>query len=404
MKRIVILIDGTWDQEGSGADTNVAKLDPNNTATGPALIKSFSEDGLAQPVVYHKGVGADKDFFKRWLGGSIGVGLKQIVLDAYTSLVNLYGPGDDIFAVGFSRGAYAARALVGMIGASGIARHGVPESAEAAWANYRVDPSIRAAPSSAGTGDAKAMSELKALRDAGEIHSDNRVKCVAVWDTVGSYGVPAGIGLAPLARYVSLEFLGFHDTRLGDHVAVGLHAVAIDERRRPFVPTFWTIPKGQTPKGTVEQTWFAGEHSNIGGGEPDAGLSTEALIWMIARIQALAGLEFDIDAVKAAAAKANVDGEVYDSTKGWPIDHMWPHLRKILSPDAIKHGPFTSKVDPSEEHINERVHWSAMTKRGRRCTVFGIQDVPYEPANLPLSIPVNKVADITAEEQIFLPH
>jgi uncharacterized protein (DUF2235 family) len=403
MKRIVILIDGTWGQEGLGTDTNVAKLDPANTAAGSRLIRARGTGGLEQRVIYHKGVGADPDLLKHWLGASIGLGLKQIVLDAYSSVVTAYEHGDDIFALGFSRGAYAARALVGMIGASGIVRHDVPANVETAWAHYRVSPSVRAVPSTASGSDAGAVHDLKDLRDAAEIHSDNRVKCVGVWDTVGSYGVPAGFGLAALARYFAMEFLGFHDTSFGNHVEVGLHALAIDERRRPFVPTFWTIPKGQKPGGTVEQTWFAGEHGNVGGGEPDIGLSTEALIWMIARMQALAGLEFDIDAVKAVATRANVDGEVYDSTVGWPIDHRWPHLRKVLSPDAIKHGPFTNTIDASEEHINERVHWSAIKKRGRRCTVFGVRNVPYEPVNLPQSISADKIADITAEEQTLLP-
>lgn len=115
---------------------------------------------------------------------------------------------------------------------------------------------------------------MKAPRDKGGLHPDNRVKCLGVWDTVGSYGVPAGIGLAALARYIALVTLGFHDTSFGDHVEVGLHAVAIDERRRPFVPTFWTIKKGQHPNGHVEQTWFAGEHGNVGGGKPIRGSPT----------------------------------------------------------------------------------------------------------------------------------
>jgi hypothetical protein len=214
--------------------------------------------------------------------------------------------------------------------------------------------------------------------------------------------VPAGVGLAPLARYISLIFLGFHDTSFGDHIEVGLHAVAIDERRRPFVPTFWTIPKGEKPNGIVEQTWFAGEHTNVGGGEPDSGLSTLALIWMIARIQALASLAFDLNPVRVVGLQANVDGEVYDSTRGWPIDHIWPHLRKVLSPDAIEHGLIRSELDPLKEHINERVHWSAIKKRGRHGTIFGVKDVPYEPTNLPGSIPADKVANITTEEQTFL--
>jgi hypothetical protein len=205
-----------------------------------------------------------------------------------------------------------------------------------------------------------------------------------------------------IARFISVERLGFHDTSFGNYIDVGLHAVGIDEHRRPFVPTLWTIPKSQKPNGIVEQTWFAGEHGNVGGGEPDSGLSNQALIWMIARIQALTGLEFNMDAVKAIGADANVDGEVYDSTVGWPIDHRWPHLRKVLSPDAINHGLLFSTTDAAEEHINERVHWSAIEKRGRRCTIYGKADTPYQPSNLPENILSNKIADITAEEKLIL--
>ena len=58
------------------------------------------------------------------------------------------------------------------------------------------------------------------------------------------------LGLAPLARYFALFVLGFHDMSFGDHVEVGLHAVAVDEHRRPFVPTFWTIPGGRNRRAT----------------------------------------------------------------------------------------------------------------------------------------------------------
>jgi hypothetical protein len=145
---------------------------------------------------------------------------------------------------------------------------------------------------------------------------------VGVWDTVGSYGIPAGIGLAPLARYFTLATLGFHDTGFGEHVKVGLHALAVDEPRRPFVPTFWTISIGHQPNGHVEQTWFAGAHSNVGGGYADSGLSDQALIWMIARVQALTGLEFDVQAVRSDTTP-NIAGIVVDSTQGWPIDHRF---------------------------------------------------------------------------------
>jgi hypothetical protein len=123
---------------------------------------------------------------------------------------------------------------------------------------------------------------------------------------------------------------------------------------------------------------------------------------MIARIQALTSLAFDLKAVRVVGLQANMDSEVYDSTRGWPIDHLWPHLRKVLSPDAIEHGLIGSELDPLKEHINERVHWSALKKRGQRCTIFGVKDVPYKPTNLPENIPADKIANVTTEEQIFL--
>lgn len=123
---------------------------------------------------------------------------------------------------------------------------------------------------------------------------------------------------------------------------------------------------------------------------------------MIARMEALTGLAFDTDAVKAVAVKANIDGEVYDSTLGWPIDHHWPHQRTMLPANAVKWGFFTSRADPKEERINERVHWSSMKKRGRPCTDFGVEKTPYDPLNMPQNMLPEKIAAITPEERSLL--
>jgi hypothetical protein len=163
--------------------------------------------------------------------------------------------------------------------------------------------------------DRKTLADYNALAAKRSFHDTRTITCVGVRETVGSYGIPAGIGLAPLARYFTLLTLGFHDTSFGDHIKVGLHAVAVDEHRRPFAPTFWTIPKGEDPNGHVEQTWFAGAHSNVGGGYTDSGLSDQALIWMIAQVQALTGLDFDVAAVRSNI-KTNIGGVVVDSTQG----------------------------------------------------------------------------------------
>src|SRR5262249_12173668 len=118
MQRIIILIDGTWNREGVQADTNVAKLDPRDKKCLQRLIKPKATDGTLQEVFYHDGVGNDGGIVERLLGGAIGLGLKKIVRACYEFIVNKFNPGDEIYIFGFSRGAYAARALAGMIGAS----------------------------------------------------------------------------------------------------------------------------------------------------------------------------------------------------------------------------------------------------------------------------------------------
>ena len=393
MKRIVALIDGTWNKEGSGADTNVAKLDSAKKIR--AFIQATAADGTLQHVYYHDGVWSEGDFAQRLLGGAIGLGLKKIIQEVYEYIVTDYASGDELYIFGFSRGAYAARALAGLIGASGIQRQLDANIFEVAWQHYRVAPAVRKQPQTAGSSDRKILTDYNTLAAKQSFHDTRTITCVGVWDTVGSYGIPAGIGLAPVARYFTLVTLGFHDTSFGDHVKVGLHAVAVDEHRRPFVPTFWTIPKGEEPTGHVEQTWFAGAHSNVGGGYADTGLSDQALIWMIARVQALTGLEFDLAAVQSNT-KPNIGGVVVDSTQGWPVDHLFPHYRTILSPVAIHHGYLSNSKDPTEEHINERVHWSVIAKRTNAAAMR------YSPPNLVVNIRPDQIAEITEEERTLL--
>ena len=113
---------------------------------------------------------------------------------------------------------------------------------------------------------------------------------------------------------------------------------------------------------------------------------------MIARLQALTGLEF----IVKASTRPNISGVIVDSTNGWPIDHAFPHYRRILSPDAIHHGYVSNTADPSEEHINERIHWSVIAKHQEKAAPL------YDPANLPAHIPAEKIASLTDEERRLL--
>jgi uncharacterized protein (DUF2235 family) len=142
MKRIIVLIDGTWNDEGKGADTNIAKLDPQSRNAVRRLILAKSAAETPQICHYHDGVGAEGDFLNRLLGLFVGLGLKKVVQDCYGFLVSNYESGDEIYIFGFSRGAYAARALAGLIGASGIQRKPDPQKFEIAWCHYRLPPAV----------------------------------------------------------------------------------------------------------------------------------------------------------------------------------------------------------------------------------------------------------------------
>ena len=97
MKRMVVLIDGTWNKEGTGADTNVAKLDSGKKIITQAFIKANATGDIAQHVHYHDGVGSDGDLTQRLLGGAIGLGLKKIIQDVYEFVTSDYAAGDEIY-------------------------------------------------------------------------------------------------------------------------------------------------------------------------------------------------------------------------------------------------------------------------------------------------------------------
>ena len=275
MKRLIVCCDGTWnraDQERDGVPcpTNVVKI----------AYRIAKRDGaIPQITFYDQGVGTG-NVVDRYSGGAFGDGLSDNILDAYRFLVANYEQGDQIFLFGFSRGAYTARSLGGMIRKCGILRREGVRHYRDAVELYRSDVHPTAA---------RAVAFRKTNSVAGE--QDIDIQCVGVWDTVGSLGIPLR-GLRSLTRRKHQ----FHDTELSGSVKNAFHALAIDEHRAPFEPTLWDfVPK---PPQRVEQVWFCGAHSDVGGGYAETGLSDIALQWMMDRA-AEAGLVFD-DSVKQA--------------------------------------------------------------------------------------------------------
>ena len=280
MKRIAIFCDGTWNRPdqvhgGRACPTNVVKLHRGVAERGA--------DGVEQLAFYEPGVGTGR--FDRLRGGMFGVGLSANVKRCHAFLTDHYDIGDELYLFGFSRGAFTARSLAGLIGNSGIVRPEHRARLGEAYEIYR----DRSDPSKKPSG--QTAQEFRAARCFADV---TPVRFIGVWDTVGSLGIPTRIG-ALTKRW------SFHDVRLGMHVATACHALAIDERRGPFLPTLWEKQAGAPADQQLLQAWFAGVHSDVGGGYPDHALGDLPLQWMAKRARE-AGLDVTEDARPDALA------------------------------------------------------------------------------------------------------
>ena len=257
-KRIIICCDGTWNEPDEIA-TNVTKL--------VRAISPQSPDGVHQVVFYDQGVGTGGSIDK-FIGGAFGSGLEKNVLDCYRFLTHNYQLGDEIYTFGFSRGAYTARAFIGLIHAVGLLEKSTLDKLKQAYKYYRTEPD---------------------KRPEGH-YADNyrpEIRMVGVFDTVGALGAPT-----PLLGKFTRNWVGFFNTRICAQVKYAYHALALDERRGPFTPDLWTGSLQQDQ--VMEQCWFTGSHSDIGGGYQNCGLSDVTLQWMVSKACAL-GLEFNQD-------------------------------------------------------------------------------------------------------------
>lgn len=254
MKKHIILFDGTWNKP----DLKIQDGDENtNVFRIKELIKPITKEGVQQVVWYEPGVGTD--WYNKICGGTFGVGLSKKIQEAYKHLIENYNKGDDIYIFGFSRGAYSARSLVGLIRNAGLLNKNKIELINEAYHLYRTrdeGPDIE-----------------PAINFRKENSIEIKIKFIGIWDTVGSLGVP----LESFDGF-NKKFYEFHDTNLSEIVENAFHALAIDENRENFSATLWT-PK-EKPNQRLEQVWFSGAHANVGGGYKNDHLADISLQWM----------------------------------------------------------------------------------------------------------------------------
>jgi uncharacterized protein (DUF2235 family) len=285
MKRIVICFDGTWSKpadEALAADQRVE----TNVCRFYESVRDRDKNGIQQVKWYDEGVGTK--WYDRYIGGAIGAGLEINIIQGYDYLANHYEDGDEVYVLGFSRGAYTARSLVGMIRNCGLIypKH-LALRVAMAYGIYRTRD------------DGADSMTAKLFRQA--FSREIKIKFMGVWDTVGALGIPLDV-----LSDAKMKFYEFHDTKLCSLVENACQAIAIDEHRRDYDVCLWN--PDTAPAQVLEQRWFMGAHCDVGGGYEDRRLSDLTLRWMQDKAVAL-GLAVDPVTVGAQ----NYLGEFTDS-------------------------------------------------------------------------------------------
>jgi uncharacterized protein (DUF2235 family) len=377
-KNIFFCADGTWNNpyEDENADytadpTNVYKLflclagelSPDSLRVADEQEKTLGKDGVVQQVAkYLHGVGDSRNPISKIMGGAFGAGVISRIVRGYTFLSRNFDAGDNIYIVGFSRGAYTARALAGLIASQGLLAKNLTGDKEQAYrygaqAWYRYRQSL---PSDHNiiTKLAEIAADLPAFLSSNTLKDGNFAKvdsitAVGVWDTVGAMGIP------DYKNGANHDAFRFADTTLSTKVENGFHAMALDEQREVFSPTLWDAA------GNVTQVLFPGAHADVGGGYPTAkdesGLSDGALKWMVEKLSGAGGL---------------FSGATPNPVPAGTAHKPWAHAPWNLPvfPSGVRQFPTGMPVDPSV---------TARKAAGPVVADPGEAPTPYEPKNLP---------------------
>ncbi|KAI0553025.1 peptidoglycan binding domain-containing protein [Xylaria curta] len=421
-KRLIVCCDGTFFGVDKGDDqysSNVARLCRTISKVG---ITTEGEK-VPQVVYYQSGVGTGSlTVINKTRQGAVGESLAEKVCEAYNYLANNWGPGDEIFIFGFSRGAYTARSLAGFICEVGLLtplmldhffeiyqayrNRGTKKLAETDWAKTPLTAGeLGTVPPRDGDPKQDLGTRMDFLRKSAHHHI--KIKVVGVWDTVGSLGALNWFGQAGDDRT-------FHSTKLNPKIENAFHALAIDETRGNFPPTLWhldssCIDENDNPKVNLKQCWFPGFHSDVGGrnrGDIDTNSVDEiAFAWMCDQLSGLLQLSgtalqkyilFRIGDLKLDTRNKNIrdlkaawstvkwsDGTL-DDTNGW-MDLWW--VSSLISTRSASYKRVPGETSASEvvngkkrdieyKRFNEEIHPSV------RHRMLNAKGQPYMPAGL----------------------
>ncbi|MFH1870251.1 MAG: DUF2235 domain-containing protein [Pseudomonadota bacterium] len=420
-RMIAIFFDGTHNDASS--DTNVKKLH--------ALVSL--QDSKRISSLYIEGVGAGTDV----LGMGAGLGIGARVRIAYAFLLDNYRPGDKIYIFGFSRGAYSARILVSLLYHAGFPTMDStsPPIDSAEIADIVYDASKERLPEISPFTESKRQERVKDrliakglvpdceldMAAKGKHNDAVAVEVLGLWDTVEALGIPDWDSkvVDRLGGDQYIPNVGNGNPRYGDklcNVRYVFHALALDDNREwVFTPQLMTrrhlfngcTPNRQNPilegaklrKNHLHEVWFAGAHSDVGGGYPDSLLSGVSLNWMIEKLSAVAP--------DLLPSNAKVREDPYGTSHDPEAGLLWSTLYHAFNRDVVKYAlekatPDEGPAVPIPEHLNRGivcVHKSVTDRR-----IFAPPKVhEYRQLSLrtraknPSGIEVDLVADDSAD-------
>lgn len=380
-RRLILCIDGTDNSPTAIHQPETGEPEPVRTNVS-RFFRMLVKDDDSQLAYYQPGVGTIdpersnsrgaklRNWLERKYDSMMGLMFHSHASAAYRFVMNQYREGDDIFLLGFSLGAFVCRVVAGMMQKVGLLHRGHEEMLPFAWQVY------------SPTDNFKAAARFKKFYSR-----PVKIRFLGLWDTVSSVGNPFRSSVFP-------------HTLNNDSVLAVRHAMAIDERRRMFLPNLWTDSAG--PEQDVRQVWFPGVHADIGGGytgDSSPGLAGIPLAWMIREARA-AGVEFDgkqerrllwprklaapQDLTVEAVTEQYADAEQHDEIRDhfyWRIIEQIPLPRKQRIDDQRwrrefrRHRSAPRKLKSNEGSTNTiRIHESVDIRR-RKCPA-------YAPENL----------------------
>jgi uncharacterized protein (DUF2235 family) len=379
-KRIIVCCDGTW------MDSDGELQVPSNVTRICRCIKQEGKQKLTgktipQIIYYQSGIGSTSDsIYSKFIGGATGKGISEHIREAYSFICTNYAAGDEIFLLGFSRGAFTARSVASLIRTIGLLTptglgffYQIFQDWEfqlkEGWStSYPTEPWPHRPEINAPEYRRKLL-ELELTRP------DIPIKAVAVWDTVGALGIPAFV-LFPQPPSKDYAFV---DNKVDANIEYAFQALALDEHRRSYMPTIWEKPPGQEWPRVLKQCWFPGVHADIGGAYHNADLANLTLAWMISQLEGL--IDFDHGYVVrqnrlSMERHEKVGRPVREWGTGKIHDSMTFFFRlggsKVRTPgeycetDRKHRGGELKATKRKLENTNERIHSSVRIRMGRQ--------------------------------------